>query len=1278
VWHPTGGSEAFALLLDASVVVPAWASGQIPHPTNAIVATMDTADRGLRNTYHWPTQARSVMTKNLATADLDWSDLRRARSRHWLLVEEDGDYFETLSWEQAASPDGSTEGAVRWYDYEGKTVPEAAGTESYPAVEAQVMPDGTTWYREYTRNSLGKPLSITEHWDDGGTYPSRTETFTYAANGIDLLIHTNALAIAELKLGYDSYHRVIARTNALGEIERFGYDSNGRMIGHTNAADWRLVRTFSTDGLAVTNVAYLSSTAYRTNIEARYLNQSYTRTNLNGGNLTYATRQVVETDERGLVTTNIFDPLGRIWERRQTGGLREQWHYELNPGESYAAGSGGTLLLDLTARVNALGQIQRMTYDGLRRLTQTIDTRGTVNRMTYCDCGSPATVVEAYGSAVARTTSHEYDFQGKRWKTTTAQGSMSTNHYDLVGRLVLMQDPFGWSTNGYDNLGRLETSLNAAGTQVARAFDVLDRILIQSDANGTVSTNTFDNLGRLLTTWRAGETNARVTYAYTSGYASATSETDALGNARTFDFDRAQRKTSEVQVGIWTNSFTYFPAGDLQYLDDGRANRTEWKYDGFGRVTEKWYQSQTNADLVYSYDALGRLTNRFSRTDNPGTAGYDTVYSYDAGGSLTNATSASYSGNVARSYAYDALGRLTSMVDAVGTTSYSYGLPGNGLETIAEDGPWSSDTVTVTNLHGLRSALLVAQPTSSFTTTYGWDASRRMTNVTGGGQTFAYVYPGSGRLIGRVNLPGGPYITNTFDSLGRQNLTELRTSGGSVLNLHGYVYDTVDRRTRTSRTNSANSSWSGYASYGYDAASQLVWGTTTNSSGTEVTGERVGYVYDASQNLTVRTNNATLTGFTNNVLNQLTSLPGSTRTHDRRGNIITNTISGESLLYAWDDECQLTSVRVDPAATPVIQPWRIDFVYDGLRRMRRALTYTWNSGSSSWTSVGETRYLYDGMLIVQERSSGNTPQVHYTRGLDLSGTIHGAGGIGGLLMRSHSYSAGSWSSHNAYHSDANGNVTALVNSSGSLQANYKYNPYGGTISSSGTLVTANVMRFSRKPAIFSSTGLWGLYYYGYRFYDPGTQRWLNRDPIGEEGGRNIYVFCGHSPISQVDPLGLSGFGELKAAELRMCEERPLKMLDCGLRNGGSTAWAAGSIYKNWGIEFGKGSDKCNLFAWAMADCAGCYFPTDFHKSRRSAYPPLAEELGPQPGGPPIDIPGWRVIDKPRPGALLSDGKHVAIYVVAGQTISANANSVVTNDWGYRPGSLPLVIRVPAW
>jgi YD repeat-containing protein len=234
------------------------------------------------------------------------------------------------------------------------------------------------------------------------------------------------------------------------------------------------------------------------------------------------------------------------------------------------------------------------------------------------------------------------------------------------------------------------------------------------------------------------------------------------------------------------------------------------------------------------------------------------------GGSLTNVSSPGYSGNVARTYAYDALGRMTNMSDAVGTTTYAYSLPGNGLSVVTEDGPWASDTISVTNRHGLRSHLVVGQPSGSFTTSYQWDASRRMTNVTGGGQSFGYVYGAAGRQINRVNLPGGGYVTNNFDSLARQTGTELLTSGGVSRNRHGYVYDAADRRTWISRTNSTTTSWNGYSVFGYDGASQLISARTTNAAGSEVTSERFGYAYDASQNLRWRTNNTTVTGFTNN------------------------------------------------------------------------------------------------------------------------------------------------------------------------------------------------------------------------------------------------------------------------------------------------------------------------------------------------------------------------------------------------------------------------------
>lgn len=79
--------------------------------------------------------------------------------------------------------------------------------------------------------------------------------------------------------------------------------------------------------------------------------------------------------------------------------------------------------------------------------------------------------------------------------------------------------------------------------------------------------------------------------------------------------------------------------------------------------------------------------------------------------------------------------------------------------------------------------------------------------------------------------------------------------------------------------------------------------------------------------------------------------------------------------------------------------------------------------------------------------------------------------------------------------DGNGNVTALVNAAGTLQAGYKYDPYRRYLAASGTLASANVMRFRASPVGFAGSATSGLYYYGHRFYDPYLQRWPNRDPF---------------------------------------------------------------------------------------------------------------------------------------------------------------------------------------
>jgi RHS repeat-associated protein len=245
--------------------------------------------------------------------------------------------------------------------------------------------------------------------------------------------------------------------------------------------------------------------------------------------------------------------------------------------------------------------------------------------------------------------------------------------------------------------------------------------------------------------------------------------------------------------------------------------------------------------------------------------------------------------------------------------------------------------------------------------------------------------------------------------------------------------------------------------------------------------------------------------------------------YDRRGNPVRRTFGGIQASWSWsyDAENQLTRVQTNEYYTPEASRWKVEFVYDGGGRLRVKRDYTWDTTYNQWYLSAETRYLYDGLLLVQERSSANSPTVTYTRGRDLSGTLAGAGGIGGLLARSHGYSAGNWSSHNFYHADGNGNVTALVNGSGALQASYKYDPYGRYLSGGGSLASANGLRFSSKPWVgFAGSTSSGLYYYGYRFYDPYLQRWINRDPIGEIAGINLYSFVRSDPAGSIDLHGL--------------------------------------------------------------------------------------------------------------------------------------------------------------
>ena len=83
-------------------------------------------------------------------------------------------------------------------------------------------------------------------------------------------------------------------------------------------------------------------------------------------------------------------------------------------------------------------------------------------------------------------------------------------------------------------------------------------------------------------------------------------------------------------------------------------------------------------------------------------------------------------------------------------------------------------------------------------------------------------------------------------------------------------------------------------------------------------------------------------------------------------------------------------------------------------------------------------------------------------------------------------------------------------------AHYEYDPFGNTTYQSGCFADENKYRFSTKPIDDQVTG---FYYYGYRFYDAENGRWINKDPIAEAGGVNLYSMVDNSVVNYIDYLG---------------------------------------------------------------------------------------------------------------------------------------------------------------
>ena len=155
-------------------------------------------------------------------------------------------------------------------------------------------------------------------------------------------------------------------------------------------------------------------------------------------------------------------------------------------------------------------------------------------------------------------------------------------------------------------------------------------------------------------------------------------------------------------------------------------------------------------------------------------------------------------------------------------------------------------------------------------------------------------------------------------------------------------------------------------------------------------------------------------------------------------------------------------------------------------------------------------YTWDGWNIVREtRVSGlATTVTRNVWGLDLSGTLQGAGGVDGLLavVKDDGVYLPTY--------DVNGNVSEYVATNGAVAAHYDYSPFGEIVVSTGPLADTFTHRFSTKPWCTVT----GFSEYQMRKYRPDIGRWMSRDVL-EDTDRNILAYINNHAVNGIDLPG---------------------------------------------------------------------------------------------------------------------------------------------------------------
>jgi RHS repeat-associated protein len=971
-------------------------------------------------------------------------------------------------------------------------------------------------------------------------------------------------------------------------------------------------------------VQVFDSAGRQTQTRDRYGNTtSYTYIDATGSGQAFDLETI--TDPVGLVTTltyasgklaSVADPAGRVTNFTYSGGNLAQivnpdgstrsFGYDargrmnsqtdaMSNTRQYAYGASGRVV-QVTRADGAVYHYQPLVSRGIDDFGAIGDstapaglTRATTSDMSDALGHQSRTALNSHGQPLVSTdalnqqTSRLYDNDRNTTRVTQANNNEVDLTFDFTGNItsinlfathtqtqiqydpvfnqpVSVLDPLNHTTSiTYDNVGNPVTVTDAQGHTTNMTFNSAGQMLTRTDPLGHTITFTYNSRGLPET---VTDPLSRTTTSVYDLAGNVTSVTDPAGRITTSVYDPMNRVTLTTAADTGITRYAYDNNGDLLTLTDPNGHVRSWTHDARRRI--KTATDALGRSVTVNYDAQGNVVNR---TRKDGTV---ITYDYDVLNRLKQVNLPALANGVPADtvlMSYDAVGNVSTISDNDSVVSNIF----DALSRLTQTTQTYGTGVSLSYSYDLMNRRATMQD-SIGNTTYSYDELNRLIGLTDPvGRSFSFGFDPAGRSISTV-LSNGVNAAMSYDAAD-QLLSLAYANGGTTVTSAGYQYNATGTRSSEAREDGNT------RSFGYDPVDRVL----SSFNSTLPASQNETFSYDPEDNRITQ-------GRVHDAADELTQDANYTYTYDQEGNLVQkiNTANPMDLTtYSYDAQNRLVGVQT-PAAS-------VNYAYDasGRRIARTVNTVT-------------TRYILDGENVRLELD-----------GLNALSAANTHAGMDRLLVRDQG------GSQLFYQSDALGSTTALTDVSGVVVERYRYSAFG-KLETLNADFSAKAGNLPLTPYTYTSRE-WqpeaGLYFNRARFYDPDAGRFISRDPIGTNGGTNLYAYVSNNPLTSSDPLGLFGedvhrgwpgqnYGTYTwAIEIGMSGPvaRRIGAANIGTDSGLTGPWPTSLLdfgrARHFDIPLG-GPDSRDAWAWREMNNALSLWPTD----RAAAYDALGRGL----------------------------------------------------------------------